>query len=370
MSLKDFLCSTYPVSGPYVGINSIENSLLEHGFLVVYDDEEKEFCGILSPADIIKHPHKLVIDSVTNKDFIGELDSIHLALGKFQQARCDALAFIEDGQFKGVIRRQELLGKLENIIKELENKALVSEKTKMFFINNLAHEVRTPLNSILGFLDIISDIQVEEPPTMEQSHVYDSEGVAYIRQSAERFLMTMNDIIELSLLYADKSKPIQVNKDWFVIEGLFLELKELFTCMDSLYSKEKVEVSYCNPLPEQRIFTDRNRLKHALFHLIENAVKFSKDRKASFGFKQVKGKHAIHFFVINECSVMSEETSGFVFDLFTKQEQVGEDINFGLGVGLPLIKKTIESMGGKVGMMQKNSKVHFFIELPISEESS
>src|SRR5690554_3172197 len=233
MDLKSLILETYPTVGPFEGINTVEARLLESNFLVVMD-EEKEFYGVLCPLDLVKRPHKIVVDCITKKESVSISDTTLDVIEKFRKNRCSALAVMQDESFIGVIEKKQLLYDLERKVKGLYEKSLISDKTKSYFLNNLSHEIRTPLNGIIGFIDIIDQVGTV-------TDVVKNERFANIlKTSAERFLLVMNDLFELSLMHA--GDEIVIENEEIDIDALFEELKLFFEDLLKIQGKS-VEIN-------------------------------------------------------------------------------------------------------------------------------
>ncbi len=354
MDLKKYISDIYPTARPFEGINAIESKLLKYRYLVVVDDD-KEFHGILTPCDIIEHPHKIVIDCITKKESVSFNDTTLTVLDKFRINQCFALPVFNENSFIGVIEKNRILSDLEFKINNLYNRSLLSQKAKTYFLNNLTHEIRTPLNSILGFIDIIANLNTDD--LKSQNKQFSN----IIKKSADRFLLVMDDLIELSLLHA--GDDISIKKENVNIEKVFLELSDYFNELASLQNK-KSTIIYANPDYSLCIFSDEKRLKHILYHLIDNAIKFSENNKVIYGYKLSDNKKHIEFFVMNESQEISEENRLKMFDIFDKQENIGNDLNFGLGIGLPLVKKLTEVLKGCIRFESNNNGITFFVDIP------
>ena len=216
MDLRKYLIKNYQTAGPFEGVNYIENRLLKNHYLVVIDNDNKYY-GILSATDIIERPHKLVIDCITKKESLYLSDSYSIIISKFYSSNSAALPVMKESDFLGVIEKNQIIKELENSINDLYNKSLISQKAKKYFLNNLSHEIRTPLNGILGFLEIINQINEDE-------FINKGENAAEIvKKSAGKFLQTMNDLIELSLINAGDN--VRIDKANVDIVKLLSDLK-------------------------------------------------------------------------------------------------------------------------------------------------
>ena len=196
MEIEEYILITYPTVLPYDSVRSVEDRLRGKGYLVVVD-EKNEFCGILTPCDIVVRPHKLVIDCLTPKEIIYTDDSFITMLGKFEQTPSEALPVFRHGACLGVLEKSTVIRKLKSGIEDFRKASKNTGKDKTEFLHNLSHELRTPLNQILGFMSVIAELSPEEiEPNREQYY-------AIIKESSERFLSTMDDLIELSRLHSE-----------------------------------------------------------------------------------------------------------------------------------------------------------------------
>lgn len=355
MVLEKYISEIYPTVGPFDGVNLNEHKLLEHGYLVVLDND-KNFYGILTPNDIVERPHKLVIDCLSKKESISSNDTIYTALNKFRTNKCFVLPVMNKDNFVGIIKRNRILDALELKINDLYNRSLISEKAKSNFLNNLSHEIRTPLNGIIGFTDIIAQLN------SDRLKIPGEQFLDIIKHSADQFLLIMDNLIQLSLLHA--GSDIKIEKTDINIENLFAELKNLFGELSFLQNKKTV-IRYSNPDLSLSLYSDVNKIRHILYHLIDNAIKFSEDNKVFYGCKLKPHMKSVEFFVINKGPVLCEDNKRKIFDVFEKQENVGNKLNPGLGIGLSLAKKLTELLGGQIKVESKNNNTAFLVNMPI-----
>jgi len=355
MDLRKYISNNYPTVKPFDGTNSVKDRLLEHQYLVIVDADH-HFHGILTASDVIKCPHKIVIDCVTKKENLMLDDTIASVFEKFYRSKSFVLPLMDGSDFIGVIEKNRILKELEIRVNELYAKSLISEKVKTNFLNNLFHEIRTPLNAILGFLDIISQLDRDDFTNNDENYS------DVIEKSADHFLMIMNDLIELSLLSA--GDEVSVNNENVDIVKILNELKIYFSELLCIQNK-KVSILYLNSESSLNIYTDEKKLKHILYHLINNAIKFSEDNKVIFGFELQPNEKSISFFVKNKDSNIAQKDVLKMLDVFEKQENIGKELNFGLGIGLPLVKSLTNLLGGHIKVETENKEISFIVNLPI-----
>ncbi|MCB5288523.1 MAG: HAMP domain-containing histidine kinase, partial [Candidatus Cloacimonetes bacterium] len=298
--------------------------------------------------DLIKRPHKIVIDCLINKVFIDIEDTILAVLDKFYETKCFALPVFQYNEFIGIIEKGAVLDKLKYKIEELYNATLISQKLKTSFLNSLSHEVRTPLNAVLGFLEIMSKLDADSFKT-EVEYNYD-----VIRISADRFLFVMGDLIDLAIASSGESTPIA--QEIVCIEDLFKELKEHFERVSPI-QRFKSNILYVNPDTCLKITSDRKKLRHILYHLIDNAIKFSSDNSVKFGYK-IK-KQEIVFYVTNKGSRIIEDKRRKIFDAFYKQDINNNECLDGLGIGLTLVKIYTQLLRGNVSFVSNKNETTF-----------
>lgn len=357
MIVKNYISDSYQKVDAYCGINEVENKLIENNFLVVFDKDK--FCGILTPCDLIKHPHKLVIDCLTSKDKLNIDDTITFALEKLSNNNSLALPVFSYDDFLGIIERKNIINSLTTRIENLYDKSLISTKVKTKFLSCLSHEIRTPLNAIIGFLNIISNLDIND--SIDQNKEYKK----IIETSAERFLLIMNDLIELSLFHSGEN--IKIYNEVVDIENIFIELKNYFTS-GTLCVDKNLSINYVIPPQSLSLFTDGQKLKHILYHLIENATKFSKNESfITFGIEK-KNNSKAYFFVTNTGSRIAEENKQKIFEAFEKQEESDCNFSDGLGIGLTVVKNFIKLLGGDIEIKTDNkNELTFYFSILVEE---
>ena len=356
MVVKNYISKSYQKVDAYSGVNAIEDILLENDFVTVFDDDE--FCGILTPSDLIKHPHKLVIDCLTEKEKLNAEDTIIHALARLYENRSSALPVFDNNNYIGIIEKKYIIGALTERISELHNESLISQKIKTEFLNNLSHEIRTPLNGILGFLDVISALDLNNFKDEGERHV-DS-----LEKSAGQFLLLMNDLIELSLVHS--GERLKVDTRAIRLAEIFCELEDFFT-INSLNVEKNLKINCINPCPSQILFTDREKLKHIFYHLIDNATKFSeRNSLITFGFRGIINSSA-SFFVTNTGSQISDKDKLKIFEIFEKQDKSDSRSLEGLGVGLSVVRNLLDALGGTIEILTKPDETTFNFSILVKE---
>jgi signal transduction histidine kinase len=230
------------------------------------------------------------------------------------------------------------------------DKALESEKMKTAFIQNVTHEVRTPLNIITGFAQVIANPDMAESPE-ERKHIS-----TMMQKSTRQVTVLMDEIIGLSLI--DSTEKIQ-QEDNTNINRVLRELAEEYKG----YATSETEVKMETELPDDFMLkTNENMLRRILNCMMENAVKYTQK-----GCITVKGKQEdtqLKLIVEDTGSGIPEQEAEHIFDRFVKLDSFKE----GIGLGLPLSRKLAEQLGGKVELdTTYKDGARFIVTLPVND---
>ena len=348
MKAEKYILTSYYSVHPFSALNSLDRVFFEKGYAVVVGDNNKYY-GVLTPSDIIKRPHKLIIDCIgTNNGYLSSDENLIDIIKKFRNSHQIVFPVLRDNSFIGIIEIYTLLSYLEEEINSLYEKSIISQKVKKAFLKNISHEIRTPLNGLLGFIDIISNLNIGEIRN----------GEMLIRQNAERFLKIMNDLIELSLI--ESGDELEIKNEEVNIEKIFSDLEVYFETLIAMYNRN-ISLRVINRGDTAKLISDSNRIKQILYHLIDNAIKFScQSSIVEFGV-EIKCDDFI-FFVRNEGDKVSLDKKAF--EIFEKQECCDDKFNIGLGVGLSIVKKLSELLSGKIYFETNNLYTTFYCNIP------
>jgi hypothetical protein len=202
--LKDWLIHSYPTADPFAGVQSVTECLRKKHYLVV-SDQDNPCYGILTSDDLLEHPHKLVIDCMSKKENIQIDDPYEVIYKKFEQSSSEALpVYCEDG-FVGILEKTYTLVKFKDKIEKINKKIEGQSDLKESILHNLYHEVRTPLSQVLGFMNVLSEIEQNDSTSiLKYQHV--------IRNGSRQLLEFMNELIDLSVLNSGERLDISLNE--------------------------------------------------------------------------------------------------------------------------------------------------------------
>ncbi|PCH70761.1 MAG: hypothetical protein COC06_03660 [Bacteroidales bacterium] len=223
--------------------------------------------------------------------------------------------------------------------KELEiakREAEESEQLKSAFLSNISHEIRTPINAMVGFSNLLSDKDINE----EQR----SNFINHISNNSQKLLKLINNLIDISKL---ETNQLAVQKAEFVLNPI---ITDLFKAHKTSLSKDKnLGLKLVLPyLSEQfSIYSDKNKIIQIFDNLIDNAVKFTTKGLVEIGYFIENEKNPV--FYIKDTGVgISSEKQGIIFDLFTQGENSSTRKFEGSGIGLTLCKKLVHLLDGDI----------------------
>jgi len=350
MFIETYIEKEYPKTEPLVGINSIEEELMEKQFFVVMENQNS-YLGLLTISDVFERKKKLVADCLTPKPSISPNSTIHQALELMQSAQTPALPVIDSNQqFRGVLSMAKLKELFEfyevDRTKKFEKKISLSQKIKEQFFRNISHEIRTPLNAIQGLTEVLlySDIADEEKGNF----------AGMLHAKTDELLLLIDSLLNLSRLQAG---DFRFSPDDEVNPSVVCDnLKQKANSLKEAYNKPQITIKTSFSLPENHILkTNLAYLQEIMIHLLSNAIKFTNQGFVEFGCYTDQNQNAV-FFVKDSGMGIPLENQDSIFNAFEKIETDHSKINPGMGLGLTLASKIIEGAGGKIWLDSKSGK--------------
>ena len=247
-------------------------------------------------------------------------------------------------RYTGIAFNNTKWEKMAQELKELKNKAELSDRLKSAFLANMSHEIRTPLNAIVGFSELLVDC--DDPDEK-------AEYWRIIESNNELLLRLINDILDLSKI---ESGILERKREKFDLSQV---CNELYLMMQQKITNPDVELHMDNSLPDCWVFLDCNRLKQVWMNFLTNAVKCTRSGHIKMGYAAERG--GVRIYVEDTGAGIPEELQARVFGRFQKLNEFAQ----GTGLGLAICKAIIEAAGGEVGFRsQAGSGSTFWAWLP------
>ncbi len=251
----------------------------------------------------------------------------------------------------------KMQSKISDTIEDLidsNNKAFKSAEAKSEFLSTISHELRTPMNGILGISELLKETNIDETQNKYINAVIDS---------SKKLLNIINDILDLSNL---NNNSIALNKKPFDLEALVYEIhKSLSLTLDK---NIKLIINYPISYPHNFI-GDKKHIQQIIFNLLSNAIKFTKK-----GFVELNincknhddNYFNIEFEVIDSGIGIKNEQQQNLFNAFSQIDSSITREQGGTGLGLAIAHKLVSLMGGELlvdSTFGKGSRFYFNIIL-------
>lgn len=300
----------------------------------------------LSPVNFkreISNQKVAIDDSHRNIDFMsiiydrkGHPVPVRIYVSGINYFGSSALVFVIVDLTKTIERNKEL--------DEYKIKAEESDRLKSSFLANLSHEVRTPMNSIMGFSELLA-----EPGVSDKER---KEFIKLIRQSGKELLTQINNIIDFSKIEAGL---IQLKSDICNFEPLFHQLHEFW--LEECPNQDDIKLFFELPqnIIRNGIATDRVRLKQILKVLLANSIKFTKKGVIEIGVR-MKAPQLYEFYVRDTGIGIPENKHREIFEQFRQVDDSNEREFSGMGVGLSIASRLIQFLGGHQWVVSEPGK--------------
>jgi signal transduction histidine kinase/DNA-binding response OmpR family regulator len=249
------------------------------------------------------------------------------------------------------IRTKELQANLKRL-KQAKETAEIANQTKSDFLSHMSHDLRTPLNSLLGYVQILQ--RKEDFPAKYLNEI------KIIGQSSEYLLSLINDLLDLTKIESNK---LELHIDTFSVPAFLNPIVELFS---NQAQKQKITFLYKieGDLPAS-LMGDKNRLRRILSNLLDNAFKFTKQGHVELS---VSYKESSIFFRVEDTGRgINKENLQAIFEPFNQFSRKSD--NEGVGLGLYITQFLVELMQGGLSITsQLNQGTVCLLTLPLPEK--
>lgn len=237
---------------------------------------------------------------------------------------------------------------LENI--SLYQESEKSNKRKIEFLAGISHEFKTPLNSIIGFSEVLK---------AKSSNRDDSRYIGNILQSSKHLLTLIEDVLDVS---KSQYKTLELKYRTFSPKD---EILQIMLTLEKMVREKDIDLNYT--LADIRIYADLKRFRQLIFNLLSNAVKFNKQNGKINILTYIKDDK--FFFEISDTGDgISKKDYEKMFDFFSQVNRSQLKRQLGSGVGLALCKMIVEAHKGEIFFRSKVKKGScFWFYLPINK---
>ena len=245
---------------------------------------------------------------------------------------------------------QKLNDKLEIALQKAETASLA--KTR--FLNNMSHDIRTPMNAILGYAQLMEDeLKGKELPEA-------SEHLEKLQQSGRILLSIINNVLDMARI---ESGRMEIDENYAQIEDIWQNLFELF---EDEAKKKNIVFHYKVDVEHKHILTDVTKIEEIFVNIMSNAMKYT----LSGGFVTVNveelpcdesGYIIVRTRVSDTGIGMSQDYLTKIFEPFTREQNTTKSKITGTGLGMSIVKKYVALLGGTINVESELGKGSVFI---------
>ena len=236
---------------------------------------------------------------------------------------------------------------LENRV-EKETKENQFNRAETIFLNSISHDIRTPLNVIIGYTALAS------------AHVNEAQEVkkylSKIETASNHLLLLINDVLDMSHI---ESGTLKLEYAPVYLPDVLENLKAIIQTDSS--AKQLKFCADTKNMVHKNVITDKIRLKQVLLNILENAVKYTRSGgKICFQIQELKEQEpgfAKYEFRVKDTGIgMSEEFIAHIFESFSREQTSTVSGIEGMGLGMAIVKKIVDRMGGIIAVKSRQGK--------------
>ena len=237
-----------------------------------------------------------------------------------------------------------------------------ASKAKTDFLSNMSHDIRTPMNAIIGITTLMKN-ELHEPEKL-------AEHLGKLESSGQLLLGIINDILDMSRIESGKT-TLNIEK-----MNLPQQVSQLDSIIRQQAGQRRQTFTVNTNMQHENVLGDPNRLNQVLMNILSNAVKYT----PTGGHIRLEVEelprnehYARYRFVVQDDGIgMSEAFQKTLFDPFTREEKSGTNKVQGTGLGMAITKSVVDLMGGSISVESatgKGTRFEVVLEFPIDTEA-
>ncbi len=254
------------------------------------------------------------------------------------------------------------LRQAQDIAAEALQSAERASKAKTDFLANMSHDIRTPMNAIIGITTLMKN-ELHQPEKL-------AEHLDKLEKSGQLLLGIINDILDMSRIESGKT-TLNVEK-----MNLPQQISQLDSIIRQQAGQRRQTFTVNTHLQHENVLADPNRLNRVLMNILSNAVKYTPTGgHIRFEVDELpRNEHYARYrFVVQDDGIgMSEAYQKTLFDPFTREERSGTNKVQGTGLGMAITKNIVDLMGGSINVESttgKGTRFEVVLEFPVDTEA-
>ena len=253
-----------------------------------------------------------------------------------------------------IILRREKEAVYAKQIEKVATEAQHANQAKTRFLFNMSHDIRTPMNAIIGYTQLLENNLDNKKQALDY--------ISKLKSSSTILLSLINYILEMTQIESGK---LDLKKEIGDLDDL---VKNINVVVEPLIKEKKLHYSYHLEIKHHHIICDKTKLREIVLNILSNAIKYTSEggnvelliQEISFENNKVK----YHFIIIDNGIGMKEDFLPHIFEEFAREKTSTESKVPGVGLGLPIVKSLIDMMNGTIQVESKlNKGTKFTVEL-------
>ena len=256
---------------------------------------------------------------------------------------------------------QKLNEKLEIALKKAEDASLA----KTSFLNNMSHDIRTPMNVILGYAQLMeNELNGKDIPEA-------LEHLEKLQQSGNLLLSIINNVLDMARI---ESGRMEIDENYCRIEDVW---KSLFAVFDEKARKKNISLHYTMNVEHEHVLTDVTKVKEILVNILSNAIKYTPAGGSVMVYVDElpcdeSGYMIVRIRISDTGIGMSQDYQTKIFEAFTREQNTTKSKIAGTGLGMSIVKKYVDLLGGTINVeseLGKGSTFTVTLKHRIADES-
>ena len=256
---------------------------------------------------------------------------------------------------------QKLNDRLETALKKAEEASLA--KTR--FLNNMSHDIRTPMNVILGYA------QLMEEELKEKNLPETKEHLEKLQQSGKLLLSIINNVLDMARIESGK---MEIDESYSRIENL---RQSVFTVFDAEAKKKKIAFRYSVNVEHEHVLTDVTKVKEIFVNILSNAMKYTPSGgSVTVSLEELPCDEPGYMIMrtrVSDTGIgMSQDYLTRIFEAFTREKNTTRSKIAGTGLGMSIVKRYVDLLGGTIQVeseLGKGSTFTVTLKHKIADES-
>ena len=240
---------------------------------------------------------------------------------------------------------QKLNEKLEIALKKAEDASLA----KTSFLNNMSHDIRTPMNVILGYAQLMeNELNGKDIPEA-------LEYLEKLQQSGNLLLSIINNVLDMARI---ESGRMEIDENYCRIEDVW---KSLFAVFDEKARKKNISLHYTMNVEHEHVLTDVTKVKEILVNILSNAIKYTPAGGSVMVYVDElpcdeSGYMIVRIRISDTGIGMSQDYLTKIFEAFTREKNTTKSKIAGTGLGMSIVKNYVDLLGGTIDVESELGK--------------